>query len=127
MEIEVIKKNFDDLRKAKGLKIEEVCAKLGGITRQALYNYMRGGISVKSLSKLADALGVESWQLLKPATEDSTPSETEPGKDYEIICPHCGGKIKISVSVSGNQAGTETNGDRRPGGEGVSGPGQRPG
>lgn len=84
MDIEVVKKNFDYFRREKGLKIEEICSKMGGITRQALYNYMKTGATIATLEKIAAALGVQSWELLKPQPE-------KPG----IFCPHCGMFIEI--------------------------------
>ena len=87
MDIEVIKKNFDYYRQKKGLKIEDICANLGGITRQALYNYMKTGISLNSICKIAGALDVEPWQLLKPLHQD----------DPQMICPYCGKRLEIIV------------------------------
>lgn len=93
MEIEVIKKNFDEIRRDKGLRIEDICADLGGISRQALYNYMKGGMSLNTLARIAAALGVDPWELLKPVDDDNN----EQNKLPQIICPHCGKAITISV------------------------------
>lgn len=87
MEIEVIKKNFDEIRRNKGLKIEDICADLGGITRQALYNYMKGGMSLNTLVKIAAALGCDPWELLKPEPDQDN---TTPKAANNITCPHCG-------------------------------------
>lgn len=94
MDIEVIKKNFDYYRQQKGLKIDDICAALGGITRQALYNYMKKGISFNSICKIAAALDVEPWQLLKPADEQQQTTTTS---EAQTICPHCGKPIKITL------------------------------
>ena len=94
MDIEDVKKNFDEIRRAKGLKIDEICASLGGITRQALYNYMKNGATLATLNKIAAALGVEAWQLLKPQDEQTNTT----GQAAPIMCPYCGKPLILTAS-----------------------------
>lgn len=97
MDIEDVKKNFDEIRRAKGLKIDEICASLGGITRQALYNYMKTGATLATLNKIAGALDVETWQLIKPRNEDEQSTTEQPAR---IICPHCGKPLFIMIGAT---------------------------
>ena len=103
MEIEVIKKNFDEIRRNKGLKIEDICADLGGITRQALYNYMKGGMSLNTLVKIAAVLGCDPWELLKPEPDqDNQDKQTEqPTQAANAIrCPHCNKIIFLNPTTT---------------------------
>lgn len=90
MDIGIIKKNFDRIRAAKGLKIEEICTNMGGITRQQLYNYMKTGTTVASLAKISAALGVRAADLLN---EDENPPIIQ-----GIFCPHCGKFIHLTTT-----------------------------
>ena len=100
MDIENVKKNFDRIRRAKGLKIDEICVSLGGITRQAVYNYMKTGATLSTLNKIAGALDVETWELLKPDT-------TKPTNTAKLICPHCNKLLFVAIAQKETDAQTQ--------------------
>lgn len=61
-----------------------------GITAQSLQYYFKANLTLANLQKIADALGVEPWQLLKPV---SGADQKQPA----IVCPHCGYPLTINV------------------------------
>ena len=61
-----------------------------GITPQSLQYYFKANLTLANLQKIADALGVEPWQLLKPQS-DSDQERPAP------VCPHCGYPLNITV------------------------------
>lgn len=70
----------------RGLNITEL-AKLTGITNANISNMIHGKTSpnLDTLDRLANALGVETWELLK---------EKDLGEDI-LVCPKCGSKFKL--------------------------------
>ena len=99
MEIEVIKKKFNEYRVNKGLSWADLAAKAGVKNYQTIYSRLNGGgLSVATLERLAALVDVEPWQLLKPDDDnDDTTTPTTP-PDPQIICPHCGQIIKLNPS-----------------------------
>lgn len=77
------------------LRVQEICKKQGitmqdlakrmGVTYQALYAAVSGNPTIGKLGEIANALGVEVVDLLDGKQDESN----------VIVCPHCGGKIKI--------------------------------
>ena len=77
------------------LRVKEICALKGitlqtlserlGIKYQSLYESLNGNPSLKRLTAIADALGVEVTELL------------EAPKEAKIVCPHCGKQITIKA------------------------------
>ena len=82
-----------ELCSEKGISIVKL-AELVGMSRVSISNMVAGRQSppVDTLDKIADALGVETWVLLKDPQElgVSTSSEGEYMK-----CPKCGAKLQI--------------------------------
>lgn len=78
--------------KDKQLTLNDLAQKLG-VSRQALYLQINNNPRISTLQRIADALGVPVAQLL-----DQTPADKA---DHNvIICPHCGAKLEINLSVS---------------------------
>lgn len=80
--------------KESGSSVGELAQKIG-VSRQAISRQINGAnITVETVQKIADALGVPVAQLF-----DQTPQPTT--ADYNTItCPHCGAKLEINLSVS---------------------------
>ena len=76
----------------KGITQKELAERLG-MSLQQLNNTVSGRntASMAVFERIAEALGVEFWQLFAPA--DKPHLEREP----QMRCPHCGHEIKIKV------------------------------
>lgn len=73
----------------RGVNITEL-SKMTGITNANISNMIHGKTSpnLDTIERIANALGVESWVLLK---------DEEAGKDDNIMtCPKCGAKLKLT-------------------------------
>lgn len=79
--------------KESGSSVGDLAQKLG-VSRQAISRQINGAnITVETVQRIADALGVPVAQLF-----DQTPA-TE--ADHNVItCPHCGAKLEINLSIS---------------------------
>lgn len=97
---DTIRTNFELFQKRKGLTIQKI-AKQKGVTRQTIYSYFRQGITLKTIEKIAELVGVEPWELLKPI-------EAEPTTDPGPTCPHCGKPIQITINKPGNNTPAHT-------------------
>lgn len=80
--------NIKKVIKAHGFTMKSVADSLG-ITLAALSQIASGNPSVKRLQEIADIIGVSLSELVADEASE---------KEAYIICPHCGEKIKISVS-----------------------------
>ena len=80
--------------KESGSSVGELAQKMG-VSRQTISRQINGAnITVETVQKIADALGVPVGQLFdqKPQTKNA---------DHNVItCPHCGEKLVINLSVS---------------------------
>ena len=92
MGLEIIKKNFDYYREKQGIKIDDFAAMIG-IKRQSLYSYFKKNVTVENLARVANALNVEPWQLLKPIEDEMKPNSPV------IACPHCGKLIYLNPAT----------------------------
>ena len=87
--------NIQKVIKAHGFTIASVAAKLKnsrggiGISQGALSSTLNGNPSIDKLQEIADSIGVSLSELVADEASE---------KETYIICPHCGEKIKISVS-----------------------------
>lgn len=72
----------------QGITTKDLADKLG-ISQSALNQSISGNPSVKVLTNIADALGVELWELFK--APDATPPL------HSLTCPHCGKPIEIDI------------------------------
>lgn len=68
-------------------------AEVLGITRSALTQQLSGKPSLTTLEKIAEALGVEMWELFKSKSE--IVEEIAEEKKNTITCPRCGAKFDL--------------------------------
>ncbi len=73
-----------EICKEKGILIKDL-AQMVGITDVGLRQSLNGNPTIGTLEKIANALGVEVADLLRP-------SDTS-----KIICPHCGKPIIVKL------------------------------
>ena len=80
--------------KESGSSVGELAQKMG-VSRQTISRQINGAnITVETVQKIADALGLPVGQLF-----DQKPQTTN--ADHNVItCPHCGEKLVINLSVS---------------------------
>ena len=76
--------------KDKGLSVQEVADRMG-ITRVGLSQHINGNPSVEVVGRIAEALGVEMWELFKSKSE--IVEEIAEEKKNTITCPKCGAKF----------------------------------
>ena len=68
------------------------------ITPQTMQYYFNGNITLKNLQRIADALNVDPWQLLKPLEDNETiTTKPEPPEQAQTICPYCRKRLEIIV------------------------------
>ena len=77
-----------DVCKEKGVSINDLAERVD-MSRVSISNMIAGRQNppIDTLDKIADALGVETWTLLK------SPSEI---KGEYLQCPKCGAKLQIT-------------------------------
>ena len=80
--------------KESGSSVGDLAQKLG-VSRQTISRQINGAnITVETVQKIADALGLPVGQLF-----DQAPQPTN-SEHSTITCPHCGEKLVINLSVS---------------------------
>ena len=80
--------------KESGSSVGELAQKIG-VSRQTISRQINGAnITVETVQKIADALGVPVGQLF-----DQTP-QPKNAEHNVITCPNCGAKLVINLSVS---------------------------
>ena len=80
--------------KESGSSVGELAQKMG-VARQTISRQINGAnITVETVQKIADALGLPVGQLF-----DQTPTTTN-ADNNTITCPHCGAKLVINLSIS---------------------------
>ena len=80
--------------KESGSSVGELAQKMG-VSRQTISRQINGAnITVETVQKIADALGLPVGQLF-----DQKPQPTN-AEHNAITCPHCGAKLVINLSVS---------------------------
>lgn len=77
--------------KEKGYTQKEFAEKLG-MSTVGLAQIIAGKPSYTTLEKIADALGVEIWELLVSKEEIVGKADS-----LSLTCPHCGKNINIKV------------------------------
>ncbi len=61
-----------------------------GVSRQALSRQVAGKLLVEKAEEIANALNVPMWQLF------ASSEEVQKGNN-NIVCPHCGNPIKVTI------------------------------
>jgi transcriptional regulator with XRE-family HTH domain len=72
-----------ELCKEKGITIAEIASKIG-VSPSALSQNLSGNPSLERLVEIADVLDVPIQKLFERPSTDA------------IMCPYCGGKIRVS-------------------------------
>lgn len=99
MDIEIIKKNFSEIRRNKGLSWADLTAKAGVSNYQIIYNRLTGkGLTLATLEKLAALLDCDPAELITTRKGEKTPPDHP-----VLICPHCGQIIHLSASTQAPQ------------------------
>ena len=80
--------NIDDLLKEKGLTKATLAEKMG--IRSQNVNVSLRNPTEETMKKLADALGVEMWELF--VSKDKLVEQKE---QNNIVCPKCGAKFGL--------------------------------
>lgn len=83
-----------EIMSAKGVSSVALAEKLG-VTKATVSYWINGRVFPnpdEKLMPLAEALGVEVWELFK----DPTKGECD-AKGCSVTCPHCGHTLKISI------------------------------
>ena len=83
-----------ELIKEKGYTQQGLAEKLG-MTRVGLTQLVNGKPSYPTLEKIAEALGVEMWELFKSKSE--IVEEIAEEKKNTVPCPYCGRDINVSL------------------------------
>lgn len=73
-----------ELCKERGISMKDLSSKIG-ITDIGLRQSLRGNPTVGTLEKIAEALGVEVYELFAPSGGS------------RLVCPHCGKEIRLRV------------------------------
>lgn len=81
-----------NLIKDKGYTQEQFAQKMG-VTRMSLVKTLSGNPSYETFQRIAEALGVEMWELFKSKSE-LVEEITEETKNT-ITCPKCGAKFDL--------------------------------
>ena len=93
-----IKTNIVKVLQDQGKTQIDLCKALR-ITPQSLQYYFKANLTLANLERIAGALNVEPWQLLKPLEEGETIPQRQPRPTAATVanCPHCGRPLKISI------------------------------
>ena len=91
-----MKLRIKELMEEKGVTSVSMAAAIG-VHKVSFSNIINGKInpSAETLEKIADALGVEMWELFKSKNEIA--SEIAEEKKNAIPCPYCGKDIDVSL------------------------------
>lgn len=78
-----------EILKEKGITLSQL-AETMGVSRQALSRQVAGKLLVEKAEEIAIALNVPMWQLF------ASSEEVQKGNN-NIVCPHCGNPIKVTI------------------------------
>lgn len=78
--------NLRKVIKSRGFTISEVAERLG-VKQPTLTQQLDGNPTINRLQEIANIIGVSLPELVADESEAQT----------YVICPHCGGRIKITV------------------------------
>ncbi len=78
-----------EILKEKGITLSQLADTMG-VSRQALSRQVAGKLLVEKAEEIADALDVPIWQLFAS-------SEEVQKENNNIVCPHCGNPIKVTI------------------------------
>lgn len=78
-----------EILKEKGITLSQLAGTMG-VSRQALSRQVAGKLLVEKAEEIANALNVPMWQLF------ASSEEVQKGNN-NIVCPHCGNPIKVTI------------------------------
>ena len=87
-----IKNGLQQAAKNQGATLKDIAKKIGIAPNNLYLSLNRGNITLKTLQKYCEALGITPADIFIPENK----KENEKTK---IICPHCKGNIYISVKI----------------------------
>lgn len=85
-----------ELIKEKGYTLQDFAAKIG-MTYPGLYQIINGQPSMPSLIKIAEALGVELWELFADGREIAARYQEQHPTPDALRCPRCGARLTIKA------------------------------
>ena len=85
-----------ELIKEKGYTQKDFAEKLG-MTYQSLFQIINGQPSMPSLIKIAEALGVELWELFADGREIAAKYQEQHPTPDALRCPRCGARLTITA------------------------------
>ena len=84
-----------EILSSRGLNVSNLADTLG-ISRQALSRQISGKMLVETAERIADALGVEMWELFADGREIAARYQ-EQGAPDALRCPRCGARLTIKA------------------------------
>ena len=78
-----------EILKEKGITLSQLADTMG-VSRQALSRQVAGKLLVEKAEEIANVLDVPIWQLFAS-------SEEVQKENNNIVCPHCGNSIKVTI------------------------------
>lgn len=78
-----------EILKEKGITLSQLADTMG-VSRQALSRQVAGKLLVEKAEEIATALNVPMWQLF------ASPEDVQK-ENSNIVCPHCGNPIKVTI------------------------------
>ena len=82
-----------EILSSRGLNVSNLADTLG-ISRQALSRQISGKMLVETAERIAEALGVELWELFADG-RDIAARYQEQGAPDSLRCPKCGARLTI--------------------------------
>ena len=96
--MQTIRANFDRIRTAKGITVQSIADKKG-VTRQTIYSHFRPGASINTICKIADLIGAQPYELLKPVEDNPAQARTIQPAPAVVLCPHCARPIVLKATT----------------------------
>ena len=84
-----------EILSSRGLNVSNLADTLG-ISRQALSRQISGKMLVETAERIAEALGVEMWELFADGREIAARYQ-EQGAPDALRCPKCGARLTITA------------------------------
>lgn len=85
-----------EILSSRGLNVSNLADTLG-ISRQALSRQISGKMLVETAERIADALGVEMWELFADGREIAARYQEQHPTPDALRCPKCGARLTITA------------------------------
>ena len=85
-----------EILSSRGLNVSNLADTLG-ISRQALSRQISGKMLVETAERIADALGVEMWELFADGREIAARYQEQHPTPDALRCPRCGARLTITA------------------------------